>query len=124
MKSLLFVSLMWLSSFFAPNFNSIASALGSGNTDALSRYFDESVEVSVLKKEDTYSKAQATETVREFFTKNKPVKFTQLHQGTSKADSHYSIGDLQTTNGNYRVYLYMKVQNDNYVIQEMRFDKN
>lgn len=116
---------MWLSSFSTPDFGSISSALGSGNIESLSRHFDENVEVSVLKKEDTYSKIQATETVRGFFAKNKPSKFTQVHQGVSKAnDSHYFIGDLATSGGSFRVYMYMKVVNDSYYIQEMRFDKN
>lgn len=124
MKSILFVSLVWFSQLFTPNLNSIASALGSGNSDALGRYFDENVEVSVQTKEDTYSKTQATDMVRDFFAKNKPKTFNQLHQGVSKGNGHYSIGDLQTSSGTYRVYMFMKVVNDNYMIQEIRFDKN
>ena len=47
-----------------------------------------------------------------------------VHQGTSKGNaSHYTIGDMQTASGNYRVYLYYKSAGDKVLIQEMRIEK-
>jgi Domain of unknown function (DUF4783) len=108
----------------APSFNPIATAMGTGNADALSKFFDEDVEISISDKEDTYDKDKAKSIVTDFFSKNKPKSFNQVHQGQSKGkDTQYCIGEMPTVSGNYRVYLYMKVVSDQYIIQEIRFDK-
>lgn len=106
------------------NFAAISKAISDGDAVALSNFFDQSVEVAIMDQEDIYDKAQATQVVKTFFSKNKPKAYTQVHQGASKGkDSQYSIGNLQTSSGNYRVYLYLKVSGSNYIIQELRFDK-
>jgi hypothetical protein len=68
--------------------------------------------------------AQATKTLGDFFAKNKPRSFNAVHQGTSKGSaSHYTIGDLGSASGTYRVYLYYKSVGDKAVIQEIRIEK-
>jgi Domain of unknown function (DUF4783) len=107
-----------------PSFNTIAKAMGGGDVEMLSKYLDSSVEVSILNKEDIYDKAQAVATLRDFFAKNKPKAFTVVHSGSTRGKAaEYCIGDLATSVTNYRVYVYMMVVNDNYVIKELRFDK-
>ncbi len=102
----------------------VMKALTAGDAATLSRFFDETVEVSVLGQENIYSKAQAIEVVKNFFAKNHPKTFSQVHQGASKGkDSQYCIGDLTTTGGaSFRVYIYFKAVGDASVIQELRFD--
>jgi hypothetical protein len=103
---------------------SITSALNAGDADALSKYFAPSVEISIQDKEQVYAKAKATEVVRNFFTTNKPKSFSQMHKGVSRENSdQYCIGNLVSTTGNFRVYLYLKVSGSNLSIQEIRFDK-
>ena len=106
------------------NLDAITKAISQGNADALGQYFDNSVEVAVLDKEEVYSKADAIKQVKDFFAKNKPSSFSQMHQGASKGqDSQYVIGNLVASTGTYRVYVYMKVTGSKYLIQELRFDK-
>lgn len=101
----------------------ITKAISEGNADALGQYFDDNVEVAVKDEEGTYSKANAIKLVRDFFAKNKPTRFSQVHQGASKGQfSEYCIGDLNTQTGTFRVYIYMKVNAGKYTIQEIRFD--
>ena len=107
-----------------PSFNPIATAMSTGNADALSKYFDSDVEISIADKEEIYEKDKAKTVLVDFFGKNKPKSFSQVHQGASKGkDTQYCIGEMPTAGGSYRVYLYMKIAGDQYVIQEMRFDK-
>jgi hypothetical protein len=102
----------------------ITQAISSGNASALGAYFDSNVEIAVLDEEDVYSKNQAVKVVQNFFNKNKPTSFSQVHQGTSKGnDSKYCIGNMSTEGGTFRVYVYMKTNGGNYLIQELRFDK-
>lgn len=107
-----------------PTLEAITNALNTGDADALSKYFADNVEISIQDKEQVYAKSKALEVVRSFFTTNKPKSFSQVHKGTSRENSdQYCIGNLTATNGNYRVYLYLKVSGSNLSIQEMRFDK-
>ena len=128
MKKLLFFSLLLSTTVaMAPaqedNLTAITSAISAGNADALGRYFDANVEVAVKDTEKTYSKAEAIKVVKDFFAKNKPSSFKQVHQGASKGqDSKYVIGNLAANTGSFRVYVFMKVSGSNSTIQEIRFD--
>lgn len=106
------------------NLDAISKAIGSGNADALGQYFDTNVEVAVMDSEKTYSKTEAVKVVKDFFGKNSPKSFKQVHQGASKGqDSQYCIGNMVASSGTFRVYVYMKVTGGKYLIQELRFDK-
>ena len=119
-----FVAPFSLSSQLAENISIITKAIGDGDAATLGNYFDASVELTILDKQDVLDKTQATEAVKSFFLKNKPRSYNMVHQGTSKGNaSHYTIGDLQTASSNYRVYLYYKSAGDKVLIQEMRIEK-
>ena len=119
-----FVAPFSLSSQLAENISIITKAIGDGDAATLGNYFDASVELTILDKQDVLDKSQATEALKNFFSKNKPRSYNMVHQGTSKGNaSHYTIGDMQTASGNYRVYLYYKSVGDKVLIQEMRIEK-
>jgi hypothetical protein len=106
------------------NLPDITKAINNGDADALGQYFDQSVEVAILDKEDIYDKAGAISAVKQFFAKNAPKSFSQVHQGASKgADSQYVIGNMTTSSGTFRVYIYVKMGGGKTLIQELRFDK-
>lgn len=122
--ALLLVPILAFVSVEELNLDAITKAISSGNADALGQYFDANVEIAVLDKEETYQKAEAVKVVKDFFAKNKPTSFKQVHQGASKGqDSQYCIGNMTASSGTYRVYIYMKVSGGKQVIQELRFDK-
>lgn len=126
MKNLLFAFLLvpFVGSAHNANLGGITEAISKGDATELSKYFDQSVEIALLDEEDVYNKAQAVSIIKDFFGKNKPTSFSQVHQGTSKGqDSKYCIGNLTTSTATFRVYIYMKVVGENYTIQELRFDK-
>lgn len=106
------------------NMSAITQAISAGDADALGRYFDQSVEIAVQDEEDVYDKGQAISIVKRFFNQNKPKSFSQVHEGTSKSnDSKYCIGNMVTDKATFRVYIYLKMEGGNSLIQELRFDK-
>jgi len=106
------------------NLPDITKAISSGDATSLGQYFDQSVTVAILDQEDIYDKAGATNAVKQFFAKNTPKGFSQVHQGASKgADSQYVIGNLTTSGGTFRAYIYVKSSGGKTLIQELRFDK-
>ncbi len=130
MKNLIFLLLLTPAIAFAnnaqgtPGLEAISTALSTGDVDGLSKYLADNVEISIQDKEQTYAKAKALEVLKGFFDGAKPKAFAQVHKGQSRENSdQYCIGNLTGMAGNYRVYLYLKVNGANISIQEMRFDK-
>lgn len=101
----------------------ITKALDTGDVDALSTHFSESVELAILEEEGVYNQSQAVQKVRRFMGQTKVQSFTQVHNGASRStDSQYVIGDLVTGSGTFRVYLYLTNNNGKLLIEEFRFD--
>ena len=80
----------------------IATALQKGDAAAIGAFLVPSVDLTVLDDEDMYPSDQVVKKLARFFTANKPSKFEIKHEGTSKLDDHYRIGDLTTSTGIYR----------------------
>jgi len=100
----------------------ISNALKNGDAPALSAYFHTTIDLTVVQKQATYSKSQAEQVVKNFFSENKPSAFTVNHNGTSGEGSKYIIGTLTTSSGDFRVYIYFKNLNSNELIQTLRFE--
>src|SRR5688572_820122 len=120
--SLLLGTVLILSSFKLQdsNIDEVIGALRVGNSTELSRYFDDSVELTLPDKSDSYSKAQAQLIVKDFFGNNGVKGFDLKHKGDSPG-GHFCIGTLQTNAGNFRTNVFMKIKNGREVIKEIRF---
>lgn len=99
----------------------IAESFNKGNSRELARHFNNNIELVVLDNEDVYSKSQAELILRDFFSANTPVKFELLHQG-GKESSRYAIGNLETKNGNFRIYFLLKLRNGTPLIHLLRIE--
>lgn len=104
-------------------YEDIANAIRSGDAKSVSRFFSNSVDLTLISQEDVYSKAQAEQIIKDFFNKNTPRSFSIIHRGESKDGAKYAIGNLTTSSGNYRVYYYFKISGSSVNIQELRFMK-
>jgi antitoxin component YwqK of YwqJK toxin-antitoxin module len=122
-KYLLYLFVLIISSSFAViSFTQIVSAVKSGNATEVSKYFDNSVEITLPDKSNSYSKSQAQLVLQEFF-KNNPVKdFKIIHQ-SENTGSEYCIGNLTTTNGVFRTTIFVKQKGQKDLVQELRFEK-
>jgi len=99
----------------------IAIAFKVGNADELSRYFNNTIELVILDKEDVYSKVQAKQIIDQFFIDHTPKSFEFVHQG-GKEESQFAIGKLVTFNGTFRIYLLIKLKNDKSFIHQLRIE--
>lgn len=100
----------------------ISTAIKVGNFKELARYFDVKVDMAVLNKENSYSKAQAELIVKDFFDKNKVSGYQVIHRGRSRDGAQYAIGSLTTATGTYRTYVLTKGEGDKTRIQQLRFE--
>ncbi|MEO7768112.1 MAG: DUF4783 domain-containing protein [Ferruginibacter sp.] len=99
----------------------VIAAMKSGNSATVAKYFDNSVEISMPDKSNSYSKSQAELVLKDFFTSNPVKSFEIIHKGEN-AGSQYCIGTLQTKSGAYRTTIFMKQKGERQVLQELRFE--
>src|SRR3989338_7294513 len=86
----------------------LVAAFKNGDSTTIANYFDASVDLSIPENEGVFSNIQAKLVLKTFFIKNKPTDFTVVHNGDSKNNSHYSIGNLKTLKGTFRTYVLYK----------------
>lgn len=98
-------------------------ALKTGNSQELSKYFTQTVELEIMGEENFYSISQAQILLNDFFEKNKPSNFIINHQGV-KDTSSFAIGTLTIKTGNLRVSFFMKTENNETLIHQLRIEQN
>ena len=101
----------------------VSAALQIGDSQELSKYFTKTIELELLGDENFYSISQAEILLKDFFEKNKPTKFTINHNGV-KETSSFAIGTLVVKNGNLRVSFFMKTENNQTLIHQLRIELN
>lgn len=102
----------------------VVNAIRIGRIEDMSRYFDNVVPVTLNNSQSIYSRNQAEAILKDFLDKNPPKDFTVMDNGSPNNSSKFMIGSLLSTSGTrYSVYILMKLKDNNYLIQEIRFNK-
>lgn len=104
----------------AQNIDGVINGLKTGNAATIAANAPTNMLLTISDKSDTYSSAQAQQIIKDFFGKNAPKGFDLKHKGDSP-NGRYAIGTLATSNGNYRVNIFMKNEGGKEVIKELRF---
>ena len=121
---LLLTSAAVLSSFsLLSSIDEVITALRSGYATQMAKFFDNTVEITMPDKNNSYSKSQAEMVLTDFFSNNTVKSFTVIHKGEN-AGSQYAIGTLVTKNGSFRTTIFMKLKADKQFLQEIRFEVN
>lgn len=100
----------------------IITAIKNGNAAELTKHFNTNVELTIIDKQDIYSKSQAESLLKDFFSKNVPSNFRVIHQG-GKEDAKYYVGKLTTSTGMYRISILIKGQGKTSLIHQFRIEK-
>ena len=98
-------------------------ALKSGNSKELSKYFNDLVDLGFEGEKASYSKTQAEFVLKDFFKKYPPLDFQYVHKGASKEGLTYTIGNYNYNGGSFRVLIYIKQFNGNFLIDYLDFSK-
>jgi hypothetical protein len=120
--SILLSAVMFLSSFTkTQDLNDVINAIKAGNANSVSKFFDNTVEISLSGKSNNYSRSQAEAVLRDFFTSNLVKSFSIVHQGES-GGSQFCIGTLVTNHGTYRTTVNLKQKGEKRMLQEIKFE--
>lgn len=111
-----------LSSFSALlSIDEVVVALKNGDAAQIAKHFDNTIEITMPDKSNSYSKNQAEVVLKDFFSTNGVKSFEVNHKGEN-AGSQYCIGTLVTKNGSFRTTVFMKQKGDKQLLQEIRFE--
>ena len=99
----------------------IKEALKLGSSKEISRFLNQSIDLTLDGKMETYSRIQAEFVLKDFFKKNPPASFVIVHQGSSKGGSPYATGQYTSNGKTFLVWVRIKKIGDSYLINEMSF---
>jgi hypothetical protein len=99
----------------------ISLAFRSGNAAELSKYFNSTVQILLLGKEDFYKKNVAETILKDFFDEYHARDFVVKHDGGT-SDARYAIGNLKTDKGEFRVYFLLKKVESDLLIHQIRIE--
>jgi hypothetical protein len=99
----------------------IDAAFNKGNASDAGVFFAPKIDITVPGTESTLTSAEAVRVLSEFFNQNTVKGYNRAHlTAPQNGRAAYSLGDLYTANGTFRVYLYY---NTDKTISEVRIQK-
>ena len=102
--------------------DTVCALFKSANTKEIGKNLSSSVEMTVNGEEDVYSKAQAEQILREFFTKNTPLNSSIVHRIDTNPRYRFGVLALGTKTGKYRVAVTLKKTANVFLITELRIE--
>ncbi len=116
--TLIFLSLTFQKNTGQTLSQSILSAISDGNATELAKHFNSSIELIIINNEAVYSKSQAEQIIKKFFSNHPPSRFTVIHEG-GKEVSKFAIGTLNCGSKSYRVTIFLS---KNTLIHQLRIE--
>ncbi|MES2830131.1 MAG: DUF4783 domain-containing protein [Bacteroidota bacterium] len=100
----------------------LCSQFKAGGSKEIAASFSPTVDLIIIDEEDVYSKAQAEQILRGFFSKYPPVKSTVLHRLNTNPNFRYGAFSLITKNGSFRVSATLKKSGSAFFITELKIE--
>ena len=86
----------------------IITSIKQSKTTDLVKYFDEKVSIKIITQEDVLSKQQADANIKYFFEKHNVKAFTNTKTSTVNNTTQYITGNLETSNGKFKVSILVR----------------
>lgn len=100
----------------------ITKYFSAGNSDALSAWFADNLEIAVLAKESDASRAQARQIVKTFFDTYTPRSF-DINHTAGRANMKYALGTLKAGGETFNVTIFMSCKDDSYKIKQLKIER-
>ncbi|OFY16891.1 MAG: hypothetical protein A2X11_00740 [Bacteroidetes bacterium GWE2_42_24] len=102
----------------------IEKALTAGNSQLISTYFADHVNLSLPGTDGVYSKEQAGAILKEFFTRHKPTQFKVTHKGKSGEGASYFVGTLTCGAKKFSLYVLLHKTANNSTIKQFQVEED
>ena len=100
----------------------ISKYIVQANTEALSAWFADNLEMSVLSSSTTASRAQAKQIIKTFFETYTPRSFEITHTA-GRANMKYVLANLNAGGQNFLVTIFVANKDDSYKIQQFKIER-
>jgi hypothetical protein len=107
----------------ADSIDTVISAIDSGSSSDLARYFDSSISLNVNGQQGDYSKNQAELVLKDFFKKNPSQGFTLVFRSENNPSLSSYIGDYQSAQGLFKVFIKVSLNDSDFKIYSLEFVK-
>lgn len=100
----------------------ITKYISQGNAEALSAWFSDNLDISVLSEESSYSRNQSEKILKTFFERNTPRSFEITHT-VGNSNKKYALGNLDAGGETYLVTIFVSSKGDTYSIQQLKIER-
>ena len=100
----------------------ICKYMAQGNADNLSAWFDDNLEIAVITRSSSASKAQARQIVKNFFETHTPRSFEVTHTA-GRENMKYVLGTLNAGGETYTVTIFVSHKGKTYKIQQLKIEQ-
>lgn len=124
MKYLIFIFTLIISNVSAQTDDAFFNALRSSDYTAMESFLQDNIDFCIFEDQQILNKKSAISKLRSFLDTNRPTGIEIMHKGTSKDRStNYRVARLNTSSGNYRVFVYSVGPLGTKSVKEIRIDK-
>lgn len=100
----------------------ISKYIASGDTDSLSAWFADNLEISLFSKASIASKNQARQILKSFFESYTPRSFTITHKA-GRENMKYVIGSLNAGGETFGTTIFVSYRDNSYKIQQIIIER-
>ena len=117
------LSVLFIGMGQAQNISSYFKDIAKKDLSNITAKFSDDMEVCVNDSQEFMDKPDAISAIQDFLEKVGPIEGSELHQGSSKNNkTQYRVGQLKTSKGNYRVFIYLEGSKEDYEIVGLLFN--
>ena len=102
--------------------NSIGECFVDHDAEKLSTFFNDRVEITLQGQSKEYAKNQAKFVMKDFLNTYPPAAFSFTHEGQTE-NTIYALATYRSPEGTFEVDLYLKLDHDGYVIDQIKFER-
>ena len=100
----------------------ISKYIAQGNADALSAWFSDNLDITILSKGGNSSKVQAKQIVESFFSSHTPRSF-EITYTAGRSNMKYAIGNLSAGGETYLVTVFVYCNEEKNQIQQFKIER-
>ena len=103
-------------------FSPICKYIQTGDSDRLSAWFADNLELDILGAVNNSTRNQARRIMKNFFNNYTPKQFNLIHK-SGKAPMKYAVGTLDAGGEQFRIILYVKTNEGRSYIQHLKVER-
>ena len=103
-------------------FSPICKYIQTGDSDKLSAWFADNLELDILGAVNNSTRNQARRIMKNFFNNYTPKQFNIIHK-SGKAPMKYAVGTLDAGGEKFRIILYVKTNEGRSYIQHLKVER-